>query len=83
MELVPVTTEIRWLWLKYKLCRVKSFRVIVSIVKYHDQRTHIYVVTSWYTLRYGKQDEWWTWLNVIPVDGLTLLFTSCLLILLI
>ena len=43
MELVPVTTEIRWLWLKYKLCRVKSFRVIVSMVKYCDQYILIYV----------------------------------------
>ena len=42
-ELVLVTTEIRWLWLKYKLCRVKSFRVIVSMVKDRDQYIHIYV----------------------------------------
>ena len=43
MELVPVTTEIRWLWLKYKLCRVKSFRVIVPVVKDHGQYILIYV----------------------------------------
>ena len=37
-----MTTEIRWLWLKYKLCRVKSFRVIVSVIKDHGQYIHIY-----------------------------------------
>ena len=60
-----MTTEIRWLWLKYKLCRVKSFRVIVSMVKDHGQYTHIYVNPR------GKIPGEQTWLNVIPVDGLT------------
>ena len=73
-----MTTEIRWLWLKYKLCRVKSFRVIVSMVKDHGQYIHIYVSPR------GKSPvnklEWYTRLNVIPGDGLTLLFISYLII---
>ena len=32
-----MTTEIRWLWLEYKLCKVKTFRVIVSMVKDRGQ----------------------------------------------
>ena len=81
MELVPVTTEIRWLWLKYKLCRVKSFRIIVSMVKDHGQHIHIYVGLRGKSL--VNKLEWYTRLNVMPVDGLTLLFISCLIILLI
>ena len=52
MELVLVSTEIRWQWLKYKLDRVKSFRVIVSMIKDRGQLIHIYA--SPYVSLHGK-----------------------------
>ena len=67
-----MTTEIRWLWLKYKLCRVKSFRVIVSMVKDHGQYIHIYVSPR------GKSPviklEWYTRLNCYSCGWTNLLF---------
>ena len=76
MELVLVTTEIRWVWLKYKLCRVKSFRVIMSRIKDRGQLIHIYVSPR------GKSPvnklKWYTRLNCYSCGWTNLYFISYL-----
>ena len=78
-----MTTEIRWLWLKYKLCRVKSLRVIVSGVKYRDQRIHVYVVTSWYMLLSGERARVANLAERYSYGWTNPVVSSCLLVLLI